>query len=179
LISLEIVATFALSYGVFIGLNIALGSRAALVLPWTVRLAGILAIAGGAGVAIDTLRFRPPVQMLLSTALTLRKFFSRRHRDSSAPREEPFIVLGPYRYVRNPLYLSVLLIVFGFAVLDSSTSLAIWGVVLIGWYALILIPFEEKELRALFGREYESYRRQVPMLLPRRLGFGRPGNLRN
>jgi len=178
LIFLELAVTFALSYGVFFGLNIALGSRAALVLPWTVRLGGILVIAGGAGVGLDTLRFRPPVQMLLSTALTLRKFFSRHRHDSPAPREEPFIVLGPYRYVRNPLYLAVLLIVFGFGLLDSSTLPLLWGVVLLGWYALVLIPFEEEELRALFGSEYESYRRQVPMLFPYRKGFDRSGNIR-
>ncbi len=34
------------------------------------------------------------------------------------------------------------------------------------WFRVVVIRFEEQELRALFGDEYESYAKAVPMLLP-------------
>lgn len=69
---------------------------------------------------------------------------------------------GPYRYVRNPLYIANIFlysltgVVFGFATL--SALLFIYSAV---QYKLI-VAFEEATLCRLFGDDYETYRGQVP-----------------
>lgn len=75
----------------------------------------------------------------------------------------PFCTPGPYRYLRHPLYLGWL-----FAFWATPTMTVAHLVFAIGCtaYILIAIPLEERDLvRAL--PEYEAYRRQVPMLIPR------------
>lgn len=74
---------------------------------------------------------------------------------------------GPYAYVRNPMVFGLLLIFLGVAFLANSISglalVPIAGLVA----ALYLRLFEEKSLVSRFGREYEEYRKHVPMLIPR------------
>jgi len=81
-------------------------------------------------------------------------------------RTEPFIPRGPYAYVRSPMYFGVVAIAFGYGFAIASVPVLLWGVILACWYWFFLIPFEEKELKALFGASYEDYRRQVPKLFP-------------
>ena len=47
-----------------------------------------------------------------------------------------------------------------------STYITVWSASLCLWFWLILIPFEEGELRALFGKQYEEYADAVPMIVP-------------
>ena len=69
---------------------------------------------------------------------------------------------GLYRYVRHPLYVGWLLTFWAAPVMTSAHlvfALATTG------YILIAIQFEERDLVRLH-KEYDEYRRQVPMLLP-------------
>jgi protein-S-isoprenylcysteine O-methyltransferase Ste14 len=76
---------------------------------------------------------------------------------------------GPYRYSRNPQYVSIFLLLGGWALLSASRP-ALWACLgASAWY--FLAPFvEEPWLRAQFGGEYETYTRAVPRFLglPRR-----------
>ena len=79
---------------------------------------------------------------------------------------------GFNRYVRNPIYLGVLAIVVGEALLLGQWQLLAYaaGVWLVAvWFVRV---YEEPALAARFGGEYESYRRAVPAWWPR----ARPGN---
>ncbi len=78
---------------------------------------------------------------------------------------ERVVADGPYRRVRNPLYLGLLLIAVGFSLLASRLGAA---VILVGitLFSLRLIGREEDDLRAARGEAYERYRRSVPRLLP-------------
>jgi protein-S-isoprenylcysteine O-methyltransferase Ste14 len=76
------------------------------------------------------------------------------------------VVRGLYRYVRNPMYLSVTTIVLGEAMLTRSSALAVYWVV---WFAcanLFVIGYEEPTLRQMFGRSYEDYTRRVGRWIP-------------
>jgi protein-S-isoprenylcysteine O-methyltransferase Ste14 len=83
---------------------------------------------------------------------------SRLHTDA-------LVASGPYRYVRNPLYLGGLLLCFGLAMLASRIGAVI---IVIGVTAitLALIAGEEHHLTAAQGESYAAYRRAVPRLLP-------------
>ena len=72
---------------------------------------------------------------------------------------------GPYRYVRNPLYLGNILLAIGFGFMTSRIGflILVLGMVLFG-YRLILR--EEAGIRASQGQSYEAYCAAVPRLLP-------------
>ena len=96
--------------------------------------------------------------------------FARRGRGTLAPVDPPkeLVVQGLYRYVRNPMYLSVTVIVLGEVLLTGSTSLlAYWAV----WFLaanLFVIGYEEPTLLRRFGPGYQGYRASVGRWLPRR-----------
>lgn len=94
--------------------------------------------------------------------------FARRGRGTLAPVDPPrkLVVRGPYRYVRNPMYLSVTSIVLGEILLTHSLALlAYWAV----WFAvvnLMVIGYEEQTLRRQFGDSYLQYTRRVGRWIP-------------
>jgi len=102
--------------------------------------------------------------------------FARSGRGTLAPVDAPreLVVRGLYRYVRNPMYLSVTTIILGEALLARSRSLVLYWAV---WFLaanLFVIGYEEPTLRRRFGRSYELYTQQVGRWLPR--FRPRPGN---
>lgn len=83
-----------------------------------------------------------------------------------SPRTRHLVVVGPYRYTRNPMLFGAVSLYFAFAVfLDSPTALA--AVVLFAALMLIFVKLtEEKRLLKDFGEEYEKYRARVSMFIP-------------
>jgi protein-S-isoprenylcysteine O-methyltransferase Ste14 len=77
------------------------------------------------------------------------------------------VTVGPYRWVRNPIYLAALLIVCGQAWLFFSADLLIYAAVLAVAFHLFVTCYEEPRLRARFGEPYEAYRRTVRRWIPR------------
>lgn len=78
---------------------------------------------------------------------------------------ERVVADGPYRHLRNPLYLGTILLAVGFAPLASRLGAAAL-VVLMVVFVLRLIGREEAELERAQGERYLSYRRAVPSLVP-------------
>jgi protein-S-isoprenylcysteine O-methyltransferase Ste14 len=139
-------------------------------LPWAVRVLGIPLLLYGLGMAGWALAFRGPLNVLASTWVTLLKLLGRVPLEAAADRREPLVVAGPYRLVRHPLYSGVDGLTFGIALLVDHpwAYLGAFGLAL--WFALVLAPFEERELRALFGPPYSEYMRSVRRFLPIRRG---------
>lgn len=73
---------------------------------------------------------------------------------------------GPYRYVRNPLYLGAELVALGVSILMPPSGAALFLPVFC-IFVLILISVEERFLRQKLGSIYQQYCRRVPRLLPR------------
>ena len=94
--------------------------------------------------------------------------FARSGKGTLSPVDPPrhLVVRGLYRYVRNPMYLSVTMIVFGQVLLTGSwVLLGYWAV----WFLvanLFVIFYEEPTLRRLFGASYEEYTRRVGRWIP-------------
>lgn len=76
---------------------------------------------------------------------------------------------GPYRFVRNPLYLGTWLMTASMAFLMPPTG-ALFAVVLVGLFLLRLILGEEAFLAAQLGESYQAYMQSVPRLCPRLRG---------
>ena len=77
------------------------------------------------------------------------------------------VVGGPYRYIRNPIYVSQLRILVGIGLSFRSPSILLFGLVWFVFVYLLVIRWEEPELKRKFGAEYERYCAQVPRWLPR------------
>jgi len=77
------------------------------------------------------------------------------------------VVGGLYRVNRNPMYSSVLAVVFGQALFFESTRVAWYGLLLVVCFHFFVVFYEERVLRAQFGGEYEDFCRRVPRWVPR------------
>ncbi len=84
----------------------------------------------------------------------------------SAPRAvDKMIVVGPYRFVRNPMYTAVLCISLGLAcLLQSLAYFAVFCIYLV--LIVLVIPVEEEALQRAYGEEYAAYRQKVKKLVP-------------
>jgi protein-S-isoprenylcysteine O-methyltransferase Ste14 len=83
-----------------------------------------------------------------------------------APTER-LVVGGVYRHVRNPMYVAVLSIIIGQALLFSSWVVVAYGAVAGAAMVSFVKFYEEPTLARRYGAEYEAYRRAVPGWLPR------------
>ena len=77
------------------------------------------------------------------------------------------VAVGPYRWVRNPIYVAALLIVLGEAWLFQSLSLLGYGAGVAIFFHLLVISYQEPTLVARFGEQYEAYARTVSRWIPR------------
>jgi protein-S-isoprenylcysteine O-methyltransferase Ste14 len=77
------------------------------------------------------------------------------------------VVSGLYRYVRNPMYVSVVSLILGQALLFGSVRLLEYGAVVALGFHLFVLLYEEPTLRRKFGDEYAAYCRNVHRWLPR------------
>jgi protein-S-isoprenylcysteine O-methyltransferase Ste14 len=78
----------------------------------------------------------------------------------------PFIVSGPYRWVRHPLYFAMLLLIWSCP--DVSIDRLLFNILWTVWIVVGTV-LEERDLVDGFGEGYLDYQRKVPMLLPRQL----------
>ena len=90
-------------------------------------------------------------------------------RGTPAPIDAPkrLVVRGLYRSTRNPMYLGVLTVVVGWAVLHRSAALVLYALAIATLFHLFVVFYEEPHLHRRFGADYERYRADVPRWFPR------------
>jgi protein-S-isoprenylcysteine O-methyltransferase Ste14 len=77
------------------------------------------------------------------------------------------VVSGFYRFVRNPMYVAVIALIFGQAVLFASWAVALYGVAIAAAFYLFVRLYEEPTLRRAYGDEYAAYCAATPGWIPR------------
>ncbi len=77
------------------------------------------------------------------------------------------VVKGLHRFVRNPMYIGVALVIGGQAWLFHSLRIAIYVACVLFVVQLFVLFYEEPTLRKQFGEEYERYRATVPRWIPK------------
>lgn len=94
--------------------------------------------------------------------------FAKVGRGTPAPFDPPrlFVAVGAYRYVRNPMYLGVALMLVGESLLFGSFQILWYAAVCWVFVHLFVLLYEEPTLRRKFGASYEEYLRQVPRWVP-------------
>ncbi|MFP5226239.1 MAG: methyltransferase family protein [Acidobacteriota bacterium] len=84
---------------------------------------------------------------------------------SGAMHGERLMASGPYRFVRNPLYLGSYLVGLSIAILMPPSGAAVFVVLLAVFYVRLMLG-EEAFLTSRSGEAYLEYKRQVPRLVP-------------
>ena len=135
--------------------------------PWAslgpVRYVGLLPLVLGAA-----LYFRCVWNFLFTGKGTPATWFTRPVRALIGEEPSVFVSRGPYRIVRNPMYVGVTLALLGQVVLFQSWTLLAYAA--LGWvtFHFVVVALEEPHLREKFGESYERYCRAVPRWLPGR-----------
>ena len=116
------------------------------------RVTGVLLIATGAFVVLDSF-----ARFALQGLGTPAPVFPTRH----------LVVKGFYRYVRNPMYVAVVAVILGQALLFGDVRILEYA--LFAWLVahLFVLTYEEPTLRKTFGAEYESLCANVRRWIPR------------
>lgn len=120
-------------------------------LPVWLRPLGLIGIVGGAALGLGC-----------------GVLFARVGRGTPAPFDPPrkFVAVGPYRYVRNPMYVGGLSVLAGLGLVLRSPAVLLLAVALwIGAHCFVVF-FEEPDLERRFGEIYLEYRRAVRRWLP-------------
>jgi len=82
----------------------------------------------------------------------------------TTPPPEQLTIRGPYRYVRHPLYLFSIVMIWSCP--DITADRLVFNMLWTVWI-IIGARLEERDLVATFGDAYRDYQRRVPMLIPR------------
>jgi protein-S-isoprenylcysteine O-methyltransferase Ste14 len=87
-------------------------------------------------------------------------------RNQSATQlPSPIVIGGPYRWVRHPLYLTILLMIWSHP--DLTADRLLFNVLFSVWIIAGTV-LEERDLVGVYGDEYRKYQLSVPMLIPYR-----------
>lgn len=129
----------------------------AFVIPW------LLAEPGQSGQLVD---WRGLVPIVLGTALLLsclRSFYVA-GRGTLAPWSPPrhLVTTGLYRLSRNPMYIAVVLVLWGWALAFRSRANAVYALLVMVAFHVRVIVGEEPWLARTHGEEWVRYRAQVP-----------------
>jgi protein-S-isoprenylcysteine O-methyltransferase Ste14 len=90
-------------------------------------------------------------------------------KGTPAPFDPPrkLVIRGPYRFVRNPMYIGAGMTLAGAALFYESLSIFIYTCSFFLITHLFVVLYEEPTLRRTFGDEYEGYFGRVSRWLPR------------
>jgi protein-S-isoprenylcysteine O-methyltransferase Ste14 len=156
------IAIGTLAFGLFVGPGPVVGLVPWLITRWRTdepflgwvgfRWLGAFVVAGGGLLLLDSF---------------VR--FVRRGRGTPAPVAPPehLVATGPYRFVRNPMYLGVVAMILGQALLLGSGWLLMYAAGVWVVLELFLLLYEEPNLRRRFGPDHDEYRRSAGRWLPR------------
>lgn len=164
LLAIGVLITILGLLGYLIGMAIGLPTR--LGLPLLVRIFGVIVLLTGFLLLGWVFSYRKSADVFVSTFLTMRKVITGTLTRDKSARTELLVIEGPHCYVRHPMYFAVVVLVLGWWLMLDYTFILLMAGLLIPWFNLVVIRFEEQELRAIFGEQYESYSKSVPRFIP-------------
>jgi protein-S-isoprenylcysteine O-methyltransferase Ste14 len=94
--------------------------------------------------------------------------FMFKGKGTPAPIDPPkeLVAAGLYLYVRNPMYIGVLLILLGHILWSGSGLLILYAVGTFVCFHLFILFYEEPSLQKRFGESYKHYLQRVPRWVP-------------
>lgn len=108
----------------------------------------------------------PNVWVILGGALILVGAMFRIAAFGCIRKKEQLATMGVYAFCRHPLYLGSMLIAYGFCMLLRDWDKWVIATAYFALFYTLTIAWEEVRLADRYGESYQSYRRNVPLLLP-------------
>ena len=142
------------------------GIPARLNIPPGFRLMGLFVLAIGFFLLFWVFKYRPFSDILVSTYVSINAAISKQDQTAQGQRIEPLIITGPHKFIRHPIYTAVVVILAGWWLLMDYTFLLFFAGFMTLWFNLVVAPFEERELRNIFGDQYDTYARTTPRFIP-------------
>lgn len=95
--------------------------------------------------------------------------FTFKGRGTPLPTDPPreLVITGPYRYVRNPIYVGVALIYMGYFLWFGYWAILIYSALAFIAVHAFVVLYEEPTLKRKFGASYEEYLERVPRWVPK------------
>ena len=95
--------------------------------------------------------------------------FLTKGRGTPAPIDPPkeLVITGLYNYVRNPMYVGVLITIIGHFLWFKTIWMIVYAAVVFLAFNLFVTLYEEPHLKKTFGAAYEDYTKKVPRWIPR------------
>jgi protein-S-isoprenylcysteine O-methyltransferase Ste14 len=118
---------------------------------YVLRLVGLFLIAAGLPILLDSF-----ARFALHGLGTPAPIFPTGH----------LVVSGMFRYVRNPMYVAVLSLILGQALVFGSVRVFEYGFAVWAAFYLFVLVYEEPTLRKTYGAEYEQFCANVPRWIP-------------
>jgi protein-S-isoprenylcysteine O-methyltransferase Ste14 len=132
----------------------------------------VFSFKGWFAVDIGSLRYIGLIPMVFGVFMYIRCVwsFASLGKGTPAPFDPPkkLVVQGPYASTRNPMYVGVLSLVIGEAILFSSSVLFFYVVLMFLCFHLFVVIYEEPALRERFGDSYRNYCKSIPRWIPRK-----------
>ena len=122
-------------------------------------------------VGLEPIRWLGVLLLLLGTLLLIETFtrFALQGLGTPAPiaPTKTLVVTGSYRFVRNPMYVAVVSLILGQALLLGSSWTLLYGLAI--WLTVhsFVLAYEEPTLSRSFGEQYARYRANVRRWIPR------------
>jgi protein-S-isoprenylcysteine O-methyltransferase Ste14 len=103
-----------------------------------------------------------------SIVISSISFFIIRGHGTPAPFDPPikFVATGPYKFVRNPMYVGAFILLTGYGMLLQSLSVILFAMLLVLPVHLFVILYEEPVLKKKFGNSYTEFRKKVHRWIP-------------
>jgi len=80
---------------------------------------------------------------------------------------QKLVIIGPYKYCKNPMALGTMIYYLGIALFESSFS----SLLLVALFSILFVLYiklvEEKELEVRFGEDYMAYKKNTLFIIPR------------
>lgn len=114
---------------------------------------------------------------LLMLAWTISLFHTFGH-GTLAPWEatKKLVIRGPYKYVRNPMIMGVLLVLIGETLLFNSVAIGFWFLSFTMISTLYFKYIEEPALEKRFGNPYTEYKKGVNRWIPKIKAYNKPND---
>ena len=152
--------------GSFVFLVVTPGTVAGLI-PWWISHYEMLAPFLG----FEPLRWFGVALLALGAVLLIETFarFALQGLGTPAPiyPTKTLVITGSYRFVRNPMYVAVVSLIFGQALLLGNVPVLAYGLVIWLLVHLFVLVYEEPTLQQTFGARYDAYRAGVRRWIPR------------
>ncbi|MDP2864018.1 MAG: isoprenylcysteine carboxylmethyltransferase family protein [Desulfobacterales bacterium] len=133
----------------------------------------LLSLSASPALPFGVFRFFGLLPVFIGAAILFRCVwdFTFAGRGTPAPIDPPkeLVVQGLYRYVRNPMYIGILSILLGEALLFASWRLFEYTAIVFSLFYFFVLFYEEPVLKKKFGESYREYCKNIPRWIPRRL----------